>query len=211
YSLNMYGSSVYAGGIFSNIGGFPYPNFALLSSPVTLPVKLIDFTVKKNKEDVFIQWKTADEEKGTLYTVMHSIDGVNFKKLYTVSASGYKAIKSYDFTDRNISSANKHYYRLEIREPEGKVTYSPTRYISLSTDAVIKVIQLPSEDHFNIITTSTSSVLRLFTTTGNMVKQSVLKNGTNTISTGNLAKGVYFYQIKGQDINVYESGQIILQ
>ena len=77
----------------------------------TLPVKLISFSGTRKNEITELKWTTANEDRGDIFEIERSTDGMNFVKAGTKTGNG-NAFNQYRYTD--IISASLLYYRIKI-------------------------------------------------------------------------------------------------
>ncbi len=163
-----------------------------------LPVDLIVFDVSKTGKDVLIRWELTDYcSASTTFEVQHSTDGRNFTGVVTIP--GMVANKLYRVMDTARSSGN-NYYRLKIKEENGRVSYSRIAAITMNSanllvtsfgpDPVIShgTITLVSDRHCH-------AQLFVYDMTGKMVRQwqTGIDKGANPIriNFADLAPGIY--------------------
>lgn len=77
-----------------------------------------------------LQWETSYEEDTDLFIVERSIDGISFKNIGTIEASGTTSEeKAYRFLDTGLGM-DKSYYRLKVVEKTGTSSYSQVTMIN---------------------------------------------------------------------------------
>ncbi len=105
-------------------------NFSVVSA-ASLPVKLIDFSLKENSSGVALTWTTTDESNNKQYIVERSADGVNFLSIGSVAAKTMQSPQNkYMYQDKQpLSGAN--YYRLIQEDIDGKKTVLSSKKINL--------------------------------------------------------------------------------
>ena len=114
----------YDSGVFIEAGSF--------SSPVTLPVTLIDFKGDCDNKGIQLNWSTASEKDNQRFVVERSEDGINFKRIGEIPGSvSTNNIKHYFFNDQN-PNAGLNYYRLKQQDFNGELTVFKT----ISVDAL---------------------------------------------------------------------------
>jgi hypothetical protein len=171
------------------------------SSP--LPVKLLSFIANKAGINNRLVWTTAEEEGLHFFQVEHSSDGIAFKSLSKIAASGNAA--SYNFVHVNpIKGTN--YYRLKAVDKDGMYSYSATRTINNSPSLDFKLFPNPARDIAQLQITAdkkiviTISVLDLL---GRTVLAEVVKLEPGTtfyaLSTTSLQKGEYFVKVEQEN------------
>ncbi len=104
----------YDSGVFIEAGSF--------SSPITLPVTLIDFKGKCDNHGIQLNWFTASEKDNQRFVIERSEDGINFKRIGEIPGSvSTNYIQQYFFYDQSPSSA-LNYYRLKQQDFNGELT-----------------------------------------------------------------------------------------
>ena len=102
-----------------------------LGNPVALPIELIHFEVKKNKNHVELLWSTATELNNNYFEIQRSHGGTNFKSIGQVRGNGTRSFTShYGFTD-SFPLLGISYYRLKQVDYDAKFEYLPIRAIQL--------------------------------------------------------------------------------
>ncbi len=88
----------------------------------TVPVTLLSFTAKAEKNTAKLEWKTSSETNNRAFLISHSVDGKTFTEIGKVaSASTSSTLKDYVFYDNNpVQGIN--YYRLQQVDFDGKIT-----------------------------------------------------------------------------------------
>ena len=113
-----------------------FKQFDLSPQPSILPVKLIDFTAKYDKNKVMLNWTTAEEKQFSHFVIRAEHRRKNFNDaalLFTEGTSENR--KDYSFTDANL--ANKGgllYYRLRMVDVDKNTSYSAVRIIRLAEE-----------------------------------------------------------------------------
>jgi hypothetical protein len=119
---NMWGGLNYAQ--FDGLTGFSGGTLAVpVNAASILPVTLTRFDAKKVGEQVNVTWKTASEYNSKSFVVEKSTDGVTFKTMATVAASGTTKIEhNYGTIDAKPASGD-NYYRLLAIDMDGTSRY----------------------------------------------------------------------------------------
>ena len=107
---------------------FPVTGFSgfFLNTPSggVVPVKILAFNATHiNTSLNRVEWKTAFEEAGTLFTVERSSNGNTFNSLGTVTGRGIFSGSEYMFDD-HAPLEDVNYYRLQSAELNGNKSYS---------------------------------------------------------------------------------------
>ena len=117
-----------------------------------LPVKLIDFTGRLQKNSVALDWKTSFELNSKGFDIERSYDGQNFEKVGYVTAAGNSNLTlNYQFIDKSIAQES-NYYRLKQLDIDDKFEYSKVVLIKnpLGDKSLFKVLRNPFDDAIDI-------------------------------------------------------------
>jgi hypothetical protein len=103
------------------------------SSPVSLPVELVQFLAsKKDDGSVLLSWATSQEVNAGYFDVERSSDQSGWLKLGSVKAKGNSSTTSnYNFSDK-LPLDGPGYYRLKMVDLDGKFKYS--KVVSVTGD-----------------------------------------------------------------------------
>jgi hypothetical protein len=107
---------------FSEFGAKMY------NSGIALPLELISFKGRAQKEDNLLEWTTSNEMNTNHFEIERSIDNVNFVKVGQKLADGNSnTIKNYSFLDKDAPSFA--YYRLRAMDNDATFLYSNIIYL----------------------------------------------------------------------------------
>ncbi|MEI6185477.1 MAG: hypothetical protein WCP65_08105, partial [Bacteroidota bacterium] len=95
---------------------------------VALPVTLTYFKVQGGKLYNTLSWQTATEINTSHFNIQRSTTGKDFTTIGKVPAKG---ASEYTFNDNEKSAAKTLYYRLEIVDKDGTISYSEVRELSI--------------------------------------------------------------------------------
>lgn len=94
---------------------------------IVLGDQLVSFEASKNKDEVLVNWKIAQEDGIELYEVESSFDGEHFRGIGIVEAENSSR---YQLEDANyVNGIN--YYRLKMTSTNGEETYSSIRSVDM--------------------------------------------------------------------------------
>jgi len=182
-----------------------YCNYTIFA---LLPVKLEYFQAfKKPDRTVALEWLTSHEEKESWYIIERSIDGKNFTNIGTLDINGKKGVGQYEFIDENPNNGI-NYYRLRIENVNGKIFYSHTARVSMSSDlAKFTLYPNPATTFANIqtgLSTNENIQLKIADMAGRIVyHQKTTMQPQIKINTETLPAGMYWMML------IRESGEII--
>jgi len=177
---------------------------------IPLPLQMISFAAQFiNKDDVQLQWATANEINMQQFIIERSEDGTHFTATGALPAKGSGAGSAdYSFMDRNVK-ADFLYYRLKLKDQNGDISYSHTIALSRikKTNGFIapNPLQRNTDAILNIHSTIDNTVrIRVFNISGQVIieKDVLLHNGNNQIriATNDLPKGIYMVSVWGKTI-----------
>ncbi|HET9278401.1 MAG TPA: T9SS type A sorting domain-containing protein, partial [Flavitalea sp.] len=166
-----------------------------------LPITLLDFVGQIKQRNIVLDWKTSFESNSSGFDIERSYDGNNFTKIGFLKAAGNSSVvRSYTFTDREITQIN-NYYRLRQIDLDGKFTYSKVIVIKnpLSAQMPFTVLNNPVQSTIDIQFGETGEgtvEVRLTDVSGKLIK---VWNGAKVanrrvridITDRKLSKGVY--------------------
>jgi subtilisin-like proprotein convertase family protein len=169
-----------------------------------LPVTLSSFTATAKNKTIITNWHTATELNTNHFNVQRSTDGTSFTDIGTVKAVGSGA-NSYSFID-NKPTDGINYYRLQIVDKDGAVSYSKVVSCELSVVKPIAVYPNPSRDNVTISGSHIASI-QVMDNLGRIVKVVELKDATNpSLSVNGLPAGVYHLRVQTSDGGVSAVG-----
>jgi hypothetical protein len=209
------GSSFANGATSSNWG----PN-VIYSNPCTdcntsglLPVKLKNFTASiNNKNNVLLQWISAEEINTARYEVQRSTNGGAYTTISSVAALGNSSIAvSYIYTDVQPEEG-VNLYRLKMIDQNNSYAYSST----------VKILFSPNTKNFYAVANYSGitaylpvingkGFIRLIDLQGRVLfQQQVYANQTQvSIPANNIASGSYFVQYSDEQMK--QSQQVFIQ
>ena len=155
-----------------------------------LPVSMLNFEcLMLNERQVKVSWQTSTEINVSHFNVQRSTDGVNFNSIGKVNAKGAGTYTSNDSLTTHDSRFTTLYYRLEIVDKDGALSYSDIKELSFINSS-LSIYPNPTKDYITINGGSVKEV-RISDVSGRMV----LRTNTWKIDIRSLLKGVYFIEI----------------
>lgn len=171
------------------------------TEPVLLPIDLLRFEAKANKEkQVELDWKIAKNNHVDYFEILRSADGLHFETLAEVNkqeiSTNYHALDQNPFEEYN-------YYQLRIIDRDGKTHLSPVKVVYLPSNRILEVFPNPiQEGDLNVRLSLESDeplVIELINPLGQTIqtKTQTVNTGQNLFSINNksLSKGVYILRI----------------
>jgi len=178
-------------------------DYAVLIEPDPLPVELLSFTGKKEKETVDLTWETASELNNDYFILERSSDGRNFSELVTIQGLGTsEAANTYRFSDAKPFAGINYYRLIQVDNDGTKENAGGIVAVEFSTERNMTLFPNPMSGDLLYLNyaslTSGALNIEVFDLTGKSVhalNKDVLK-GENTIelSFENLNSGLYYIQ-----------------
>lgn len=165
-----------------------------------LPVKLARFNALKTGEGTsLLTWSTTEEVNSSVFVVLQSIDGQNWKPIGEVEAKGNSTRETaYTFVDGK-PYRGVNYYRLKIVDIDGSFELSNIRSLTFDGAAVaLKLYPNPVSDYLKIGTESRENISRveIFDANGRLVlTDSQAAGKEKVIQVKGLSAGTYVLKI----------------
>lgn len=172
---------------------------------VSLPLKLLNFSVQAKNCTTILAWTTADEVNTCCFDVELSGDGFSFHSVGAVAAQGDGPGKSYSYS--TPQSDGLAYYRLKMIDRDGRFVFSNIRTVQMNCQSAGMQLSIyPNPvgvgEEINISFKSTrkdAGKLVLINQFGQEVYSRAvqIKVGGNLlkISTGLLSSGIYYVKL----------------
>lgn len=113
---------------------FAFDNI-LFTAGTILPVEFLSFTANQRKDNVVLNWETANETENRGFSVERSFDGAEFNTIGWVTGNGTAETETnYEFEDEDVVSGLEYYYRLRQEDFDGAFAYSDIATVRLSGD-----------------------------------------------------------------------------
>lgn len=157
------------------------------SATTPLPVTWVSFTAKASGSDADLNWTVAANDKGKVYEVEHSTDGIVFSTIGEVPNDA--KVTSYSFVHTNAGSGLQ-YYRIKEVDLDGNFIYSKIVSVSFqASDFSLLVLNNPVVNNaeagllINAVSAGNATV-ELWTVSGARISTRVqsISAGTNRIS-----------------------------
>ena len=172
----------------------------------TLPIKLLDFTLSQQLQNATLHFSTGNEETLSKIEIQRSANGTDWDKLTSLDAKGNATANKYQYTDAGLS-IGKWYYRLQLIEKDGTVTFSKVLNIEVTTTSAFAVNNYPNPAKTNTIiyyslANNASVSLALYSIEGKLIKTFAPINqyaGSNKFELNvaglSLPSGEYLYKL----------------
>ncbi|HEY6506101.1 MAG TPA: ELWxxDGT repeat protein [Chitinophagaceae bacterium] len=184
-----------------------------LSVPIGgLPLTMVDFKGQLSGNNVILGWKTLAEHNTSHFEIERSTDGSFFTKLSNLAAAGNSTnTKQYTYTDPNIAlpGISSLYYRLKMKDLDGKFTYSKIIAVNISSkELVVMLYPNPASENITLMIAALKKetiAYSIIDINGRTVQQKKISinEGSNllTIETSAMAAGIYTIVLNGTITN----------
>jgi len=183
---------------------FQQTRFRLVYKTVSPIVHLIALNAGQQNQQIFLNWKTENNENIKKYWVQKSNNGSDFSDVGVINTEN-SFFNKYEWVDR-FPSIGLNYYRIKSLQTDGKIDYSEAINIKGLLKESQKIAFFPNPANGNNMNLDLSNQpegkyqVRLFNSGGQIVlSQSFNFNGGNGVqklnSSQSLRPGVYHLQI----------------
>lgn len=180
---------------------------------VTLPIELLQFNAYLDEnQNGQLTWITASEINNSHFEVQRSIDGRHFAAIGKMEGKGTTSeLHSYQFEDSNLpSTTSTVYYRLKQIDFNGQYSYSKVISLSLQNKRATKVWYNAAQNNLEVVAAEALQ-LQIYDATGRLLKSVGIMKGKQKIDVGNLASGVYAYQLLQSGLlNQRQQGKLLI-
>ncbi len=165
-----------------------------LTPAAPLPVRLISFDGKAEKEGNLLTWSTGSTQNFSHFDLERSQDASQFHPI--ASLMGVQSSKenlNYSFFDNNPGNG-LNYYRLKLVDIDGRFEYSKILSITNDRETAINIYPNPATDYFIMENAGNDlDAVNIFDALGKQINLSVTRNnGQLRINTSAVATGSYF-------------------
>lgn len=187
--------------------------YILGNTAAPLPLTLLSFSGKNSKEGNLLEWKTTDEQNSQFFEIQRSRNGIEFGSIGQVDSKNRKGNNFYNFTDQtHLPEIEVSFYRLKIVDLDGQYRFSKIISIMKTNDySREKSISIYPNPFVEIITVDSlqkNEIIRIFNTSGQLIKEQKATDSLLNISLSDIAKGAYFIQFENRK---KESNKVILK
>jgi hypothetical protein len=117
-------------------------NLIVQVPPAVLALTLTSFDALNTGASNRLDWSAAQDAELRGYTIERSGDGNQFSAIATISPAQGESTHTYTYTDNSPVAIS--YYRLEMTDIDGTVSYSPVKRISLASTTGVSVTCYPN-------------------------------------------------------------------
>lgn len=172
---------------------------SVTGTAAVLSVKYSAFTATRLKDQVELNWKTAQEINNRGFFVERSVDGINWTNIgFVAGAVNSTSEISYQFTDRQPAEGN-NFYRLIQEDLDGKRSFSRILNINITKTNQFAYLtgSNPGKGLFGLKINSSSRVeMSVMDLSGKIILQKSVSGGTHSIDLSKHVPGVYLLHLK---------------
>lgn len=193
-------------GFTSGSGADGYFDDLSLTTPVMLPVSLVNFEAKALIGFILINWQTSCEKDNAHFTLQKSADGEHWsiisKQAGTLESN---SLRSYSFADLNPFEGH-NYYQLVQTDVDGSKTFSEIIYCLFNQTAEVLIYPnpCPAGERLHISTKEKCSI-QVYSSKGEVI----FSDEKDLFDSRSLAPGVYYFVV--QSILENSSRQVIIE
>jgi hypothetical protein len=169
-------------------------DFDTINVAGVLPLQFLAFDAYKERRQVVLKWKTAEEVNTSHFEVERSLNGVDFINIGRVAAQNRPGTHEYSFVDRQPGKG-LNLYRLKQVDIDNHSEFSRIARILFEPAVNMIVYPNPAKDKVSIVLSDASSkwMSAVYDVQGRLVKQELLNASGNTlqVDVSALAPGVY--------------------
>ncbi len=161
----------------------------------TLPVSLIEFSVKTIQKQVFATWSTASERTNAHFDLERSTDARSFERIAQLDGRGTTNIRqNYSAVDES-PRLGINYYRLRQTDTDGTFSYSPIRSAIIRTNGDIVLLGQPVDELLHIDGLEEASQLDILTSQGRLLHRQKNSGSQAQVDVRNWPDGVYLLRV----------------
>jgi hypothetical protein len=192
------GTGIAADPYVAKVWGFTSYSPFIVSNLGALPLRLLSFDGSYNGKQTSLRWETAEETGVRDFVIEKSTNGTSYAALATVSANN-NATAAYAYTDGGALSTNT-YYRLKMRDLDGRFTYSNVVFIRIGKNAAgIKVYPNPATDVLvaEHAPATENTVINIYTADGKLLisKKAAAGSVKTSVNVTSLNTGKYLIAV----------------
>lgn len=126
----------------------------LVNTCAPLPLKLKEFNATYRNNKVQLTW-TAEQVEADAFALQRRSGNGSFATIATIpvlKGEDQTSINGvYRYTDDGFAGAGALYYRLQIKDPDGRIYYSDIRAITLNAATAVLVYPNPGREVVNVV------------------------------------------------------------
>lgn len=164
---------------------------------IALPIELLNFNALPRENYVLLQWQTASEMNNHLFTVLKTIDLIQWFEIGKVNGAGNSYITlDYEFKDYTPLQGIQ-YYRLKQTDWNNNDVFSQIATVIFhSQNKQISIYPNPVESQFHINSPNTIQRITIKDFTGKTIQ--VIEQNRTQVSMQEFATGIYCIEVEDE-------------
>ncbi|WP_207515463.1 T9SS type A sorting domain-containing protein [Longitalea luteola] len=166
----------------------------------TLPVTWLYFNAAQKSDAILLTWGTSIETNTKNFIVERSPDGINFREVGRVAASGNSSgDQHYSFRDA-VPSQQKWFYRLKQMDIDGVYTWSKVVTVQAGEQASARLQANPVQTTMQVQLPDNgqNATLMIYNGAGVLMHKQIISN-RQSVNVQQLPAGLYYVQVKHGD------------
>ncbi len=201
---NMASATINNGnGAIINTTAGTFINDGIYTGAAPLPIELLSFIGKVQKEVILLKWETASEKDNAYMAVERSRDGIHFQEIGGRKGAGTTSIRqTYNLID-TFPFFGVNYYRLRQVDADGKPTYHDIIAVELGGKIKETMRLYPTQTSQDITIVAQTlpadaPTLQIFDTSGKLMQQKTWDTDSTqqTVNVSALPSGTYFITLR---------------
>jgi hypothetical protein len=174
-------------------------DFDPIATAQSLPVTLVRFDAVLQDKKVKLCWQTATEENAAYFNIQRGVDGKSFATIAKEYAAGNtNPLTSYERIDQvNGINAGVIYYRLQIVDKDGRISYSGIKTVKLDNNIRFSIAPNPASKYI-AVTGEGKANIRIINMAGQVLLNTVVALPAGNIDVSMFKKGLYIVAIAGE-------------
>lgn len=180
----------------------PGTDIACPTASIPLPVDLINFKLKNDAGNVYLDWTAANEVNLQSYGIQKSIDGINFSPLAHVPAKNNSSLNNYQYIDRltAVAGDTKLYYRLAIQDLDQAIRFSNVLQANTGTASNLVLYPNPTNNGLIRITgLETGDIINITDPLGRQLQRINTSEAAKQINLNGFNSGIYIISVLHKD------------
>lgn len=186
-----------------------------LENPISLPLSIIDFNVKKiNEQQISYRLETNNESGIKELKFLASTDSRNWEVLSTFLANNNESQEVNIYTDivNQAPISDQYYYKIEIVNLDGSLSYTKIHHLNYNRNSALTIYPNPAKDVLFIQNLNANKLnhFTIFDATGRVILISdnkaynIVNNITNQISLEKIPAGIYTIKLEFENVTYFE-------
>lgn len=166
-----------------------------------LPVDLINFKLKSDADNVYLNWTTTNEVNLQSYIVQKSTDGINFSTLTNIPAKNNNALNEYQYADHLTRGDTKLFYRLEMQDIDQKTRFSNVLQANAG-GSIPNLVLYPNPTNNGLVSITglkTGDVINIADPLGRQLQHINVREAMAQINLSSFNSGIYIISVLHTD------------